>query len=150
MKYILFVCHGNICRSPMAEFIMKDLLRKANLETQFSVDSCAVSQEELGNDIYPPAKRKLQEKGIPFTSHHARQITREDYRTADVVLVMDQQNIRWMNRLLGGDPDNKVHLLMEYTGSNQSVADPWYSGDFEEAYQDIHRGCAALLEALTK
>ncbi len=150
MKKILFVCHGNICRSPMGEFIMKDLLRNAKLEHEFSVDSCAVSQEEIGNDTYPPAKRKLQEKGIPFTPRHARQITKEDYRTSDVILVMDQQNIRWMNRILGGDPDNKVHLLMEYTGSNQSVADPWYSGDFEEAYQDIHRGCVALLEALTK
>ena len=150
MTHILFVCHGNICRSPMAEFIMKDLLRKAGLEDQFSVDSCAVSQEELGNDIYPPAKRKMQEKGIPFGRHSARQIRREDYNAADHVIVMDDQNIRWMNRLMGGDPDNKVRLLMEYAGSHRSVADPWYSGNFEEAYQDILTGCTALLAELTK
>ena len=150
MTHILFVCHGNICRSPMAEFIMKDLLRKAGLESQFSVGSCAVSQEELGNDIYPPAKRKMQEKGIPFGRHSARQIRREDYNAADHVIVMDDQNIRWMNRLMGGDPDNKVRLLMEYAGSHRSVADPWYSGNFEEAYQDILTGCTALLAELTK
>lgn len=150
MKHILFVCHGNICRSPMAEFIMKDLLRKAGLEQQILVASCGVSQEELDKDIYPSAILKLNEKGIPYNSRCARQISEEDYHWADLILAMDTQNIRWINRLLNGDPDQKVHLLMEYTGSKKDVSDPWYSGDFELAYQDILEGCTALLNTLTQ
>ena len=147
MIKILFVCHGNICRSPMAEFIMKDLVRKAGLEDHFEIESCAVSREEIGNAIYPPAKQKLREKGIPFSKRRARQITMADYCHFDHILIMDRQNRRWMDRLLGGDPDGRVHLLLEYAGRNDSVADPWYTGDFEETYRDVLAGCQGLLDA---
>ena len=149
ITHILFVCHGNICRSPMAEFVMKQLVREAGCADRFEIDSCAVSREEIGNDLYPPAKAKLREKGVPFGHRRARQITRADYESADYILLMDRQNRRWLDRLLGGDPAGKVHLLLEYAGRNDSVADPWYTGDFEAAYQDILEGCCGLLAALT-
>ena len=148
MIKILFVCHGNICRSPMAEFVMKQLVREAGCADRFEIASCAVSREEIGNDLYPPAKAKLREKGVPFGHRCARQITRADYEAADYILLMDRQNRRWLDRLLGGDPAGKVHLLLEYAGRSDSVADPWYTGDFEAAYQDILEGCRGLLAAL--
>lgn len=149
MIKVLFVCHGNICRSPMAEFVMKQLVREAGCANRFEIDSCGVSREELGSGLYPPAWAKLREKGVPFGPHRARQITRADYESADYILLMDRQNRRWLDRLLGGDPAGKVHLLLEYAGRNDSVADPWYTGDFEAAYQDILEGCRGLLAALT-
>ena len=149
MTRVLFVCHGNICRSPMAEFVMKKLVREAGCAGQFEIDSCGVSREELSSGLYPPARAKLREKGVAFGEHRARQITRADYESADYILLMDRQNRRWLDRLLGGDPAGKVHLLLEYAGRNDSVADPWYTGDFEAAYQDILEGCRGLLAALT-
>ena len=149
MTKILFVCHGNICRSPMAEFIMKDLVRKAGLSAQVQIDSAAPSREEMGNPIYPPAERQLLAHGVAFDDHRARQMTRQDYADYDLLIGMDTQNLRNMQRICGGDPDGKLRLLLAYTGQTRSVADPWYTDDFDAAWQDIAFGCRALLEALT-
>ena len=149
MTKILFVCHGNICRSPMAEFIMKDLVRKAGLSAQVQIDSAATSREEIGNPIYPPVQRQLRAHGVAFDDHRARQMTRQDYVDYDLLIGMDTQNLRNMQRICGGDPDGKLRLLLAYTGQTRSVADPWYTDDFDAAWQDIAFGCRALLEALT-
>lgn len=148
MIKILFVCHGNICRSPMAEFILKDLVRQAGLEDQFSIASAATSREELGNPVYPPAKRKLAEHGISCQGKTARQLTSQDYDEFDLLIGMDHANLRNMTRICGGDPDEKLHLLMEYASRPGEVADPWYSGDFDTAWQDILEGCQGLLQQL--
>ena len=145
MVKILFVCHGNICRSPMAEFVMKDLVRKAGLESRFHIESAATSTEEIGNPIYPPARRKLAEHGMQCDGHSARQLTNRDYERYDLLIGMDRANIRNMNRICGGDFDSKIHLLMEYAGhSDTEVADPWYTGDFETTWQDVLAGCVGL------
>ena len=146
MTKILFICHGNICRSVMAEMVMKELCRRAGAENQFEIASAAVSREEIGNDIYPPAKRKLREKGIPFEYHAARQITREDYEYYDYIICADRSNLRWLERIIGEDTDHKVSLMMHWVGKTRDVADPWYTGDFEEAYQDIDESCKAILK----
>lgn len=159
MTKILFICHGNICRSVMAEMVMKERCRQAGVSEQFEIDSAAVSREEIGNDIYPPAKRKLREKGIPFEFHAARQITRADYDYYDYIICADQSNLRWLERIIGEDKDHKVSLMMAWVDngvqcnvygvqSARDVADPWYTGDFEEAYQDIEVSCKAILERL--
>ena len=143
---ILFVCHGNICRSPMAEFIMKALTRTQGLERQYSIESAAVSSEETGNPIYPPAKRCLAQHGVPFDNgKRARQITRADYDRFDRIICMDASNLRLIRRIIPSDPEKKIHLLMSYTGRGRDVADPWYTGDFEEAFQDILEGCEGIL-----
>lgn len=149
MIKILFVCHGNICRSPMAEFVMKDLVKKAGLEDGFRIASAATSCEELGNPVYPPARRKLREHGIDCTGKTARRMTRADYDEYDLLIGMDHANLRNMTRICGGDPDGKLRLLMSYAGSSREVADPWYTGNFEATWQDVSAGCAALLAALT-
>ena len=149
-KAILFVCHGNICRSPMAEYRMKDLLRRAGLEDLFTVDSAAVSDEETGNPVYPPASRKLREKGIDCPPRRAKKITPGDYGRYDLILGMDRGNLYRMLRVFGGDPGGKVKLLLEFTARPRDVADPWYTGDFEAAWRDIDEGCRALFEALTE
>ena len=145
MTKILFVCHGNICRSPMAEFIMKDLVRKAGLAGRFHIGSAATSREELGNPVYPPARRKLAEHGIACAGHAARQLTAQDYENYDLLIGMDCENLRNMRHICGGDPDGKLSLLLDHTGRSGNVADPWYTGDFEATWQDVLAGCQALL-----
>ena len=148
MIKILFVCHGNICRSPMAEFVMKDLVKKAGREREFAVASAATSSEELGNPVYPPARRKLREHGIDCAGKTARKITRADYDDFDLLIGMDEYNRRNMMRVFGGDPEGKIRLLMSYTGSDREVADPWYTGDFASTWRDVLAGCTALLDSL--
>lgn len=148
MIRILFVCHGNICRSPMAEFVMKDLVRQAGLEDQFHIGSAATSTEELGNPVYPPARRKLAEHGIDCTGKTARQLTRTDYGKYDLLIGMDRANLRNMQRICGGDPKGKIQLLLAYADRpGDEVADPWYTGDFETTWRDVLAGCRGLLEA---
>lgn len=146
---ILFVCHGNICRSPMAEFIMKDLVAKAGLEAEFHIASAATSTEEIGNPVYPPARRKLAEHGLSASGKTARQITDGDYKSYDLLVGMDQWNVRNMQRFYGGDPEGKIRRLLDYTPQPGDVADPWYTDDFETTWRDVLRGCQALLEAVT-
>lgn len=149
MKKVLFVCHGNICRSPMAEYVMKDLVKKAGLEEQFLIASAATSTEEIGNPVYPPARRKLAEHNISCQGHAARQLQAQDYRKYDLLIGLDNANIRNMRRICGGDPDEKIHLLMDYAGQpGKEVADPWYTGDFETTWQNVLSGCQGLLKAL--
>ena len=149
MTKILFICHGNICRSPMAEFVMKDLVKKAGLETEFLIASAATSTEEIGNPVYPPARRKLVEHGISCAGKTSRQLTGADYDQYNLLIGMDRANIRNMNRICGGDPEGKLHLLMEYAGRPDSeVADPWYTDDFETTWRDVLAGCKGLLERL--
>lgn len=150
MKKIMFICHGNICRSPMAEFVMKDLVKKAGLEDEFVIASSAVSAEELGNHVYPPAKKVLKEHGISVGDKHAELLTRRDYDLYDLLIAMDTSNLRNIDRIIRSDPEGKVHLLMSYAGKSASVADPWYTGDFETAYNDIREGCEGLLRSLTQ
>lgn len=146
MKHkILFVCHGNICRSPMAKFVMKYLVKEAGLEDQFEIASAATSTEEIGNPVYPPARRKLEEHGISCEGKRARVITRDDYHHYDQIVVMDSENIQSLRWLFGKDKDRKVKLLMDYTDRPGEVADPWYTGDFEATWQDVSEGCKSLL-----
>jgi len=145
---ILFLCHGNICRSPMAEFVFRHLAAEAGAGGLFEVSSGAVSYEEEGNDMYPPAKRKLTEKGVPFGRHGAHRISCREYEDADLVVIMDRSNRRLLEYIVGDDDAGKVHMMMEYAGLNRDVADPWYTGDFEKAYNDILTGCRGLLETL--
>lgn len=150
MTRILFICHGNICRSPMAEYVMKALVKEAGLEGEFEIASAATSREEIGNPLYPPAQRKLREHGIPFGRHAARQVTKGGYEYYDRIIAMEAYNLRNLRPMVGSDPAGKVSLLMTYTSRPGDVADPWYTGDFETAYQDILEGCRGLLKALTK
>ena len=149
MIKILMVCHGNICRSPMAEFVMKELVSRAGLERRFMIASAATSAEELGNPVYPPARRMLTKHGIDCAGKTARRMTRGDYDDFDLLIGMDFANIRNMTRIAGGDPDGKIRLLLDYAGRHEEVADPWYTGDFQATWDDVTEGCEALLRALT-
>lgn len=148
MIKILFVCHGNICRSPMAEFVMKEIVAKAGRAAEFEIASAATSTEELGNPVYPPARAKLAEHGIGCAGKTARQLTRADYGKYDLLIGMDSANIRNMTRICGGDPEGKIRLLLDYAGQHRDVADPWYTRDFEATWQDVMAGCTALLQQL--
>ena len=148
MTRILFICLGNICRSPMAESIMKDLVSKAGLSEQFEIASAATSAWEIGNPVYPPARQKLAEHGIDYNGKTARQMTRLDYARYDHLIGMDESNLCDILRIVGGDPQHKVSLLMAHTGQPREVADPWFTGDFEATWRDVLEGCTALLEEL--
>ena len=148
MHKILFVCHGNICRSPMAEFVMKQMVKDAGLESQFEIASAATSTEEIGNPVYPPARRKLAEHGIGCAGKTARQMTRQDYDYFDQIIAMDHNNLRNLKRMFGEDTEHKISLLMDYTHRPGDVADPWYTGDFEATWRDVWDGCSGLMERL--
>ncbi|MBQ5566718.1 MAG: low molecular weight phosphotyrosine protein phosphatase [Oscillospiraceae bacterium] len=148
MTRVLFVCHGNICRSPMAEFVLRDMADKAGRGAEFVIASAATSTEEIGNPVYPPARRKLAEHGIRCGGKTARQMTAEDYRRYDLLIGMDGRNLANMRRICGGDPDGKMHLLMDFTCRPGEVADPWYTGDFDAAWRDVTEGCRGLLQWL--
>lgn len=149
MIRVLFVCLGNICRSPMAECILKEMVAKRGLTAQFYINSAATSSEEWGNPIYPPARRKLQEEGVPVGDHRAVQMMAGDYARYDLLIGMDENNLRAMRRIAGGDSEGKLRRLLDFTDRPGDVADPWYTGDFDAAYADIARGCEALLTYLT-
>ena len=148
MIKILFICHGNICRSPMAEFVMKDLVKKAGRVGDFLIESAAVSAEELGNPVYPPARRELAAHGIFCDEKTARQMTRADYDRFDFLICMDQSNLRRMERICDGDPAGKMSRLLDHSSRPGDVADPWYTGDFSATWQDVLTGCTALLEKI--
>lgn len=150
MIKILFVCHGNICRSPMAEFIMKDMVKKRGLADEFYIASAATSTEEIwgdrGNPVYPPARKELAKHGLSCDGKYAVQLKREDYAKYDYLIGMDSANIRNMERMCGGDPEGKIYRLLSFAGSSRDVADPWYTRDFKTTYNDVVEGCGALLE----
>ncbi len=148
MIKVLFICHGNICRSTMAESVMTHIIKQNGLEEQFIVASAATSTEEIGNPPHYGTVRKLKEVGIPLIPHRAVQMTRKDYEAYDYLIGMDDANIRNMKRIAGGDPDGKIYKLLEFADSNASVADPWYTGDFEVTYRDVLKGCQGLLDYL--
>ena len=149
MHRILFVCHGNICRSTMAEFVLKDMVQRGGEADQFVIASAATSTEEIGNPVHPGTQRALRERGIGgFEKKRARQLRRDDYDQYDLLIGMDEANIRNMTRMLGGDPEGKVHLLLEFAGETSAIADPWYTGDFEATYRDVAAGCEGLLREL--
>lgn len=148
MHKVLFVCLGNICRSPMAEFVMKDLVKKANVSQQFEIASAATSREELGNPVYPPARQELAKHGIGCSGKTARQITKEDYEYYDYIVAMDYSNVRNLERMLGPDTEHKISMLLDYTNHPGQVADPWYTGDFGATWNDVLEGCQGLLKQI--
>ena len=150
MIKVLFVCHGNICRSPMAEFVFRDMVKKKGLEQRITIASAATSTEEIGNEVHPGTKRILGSKGISTQGKRAIQMTRLDYDTYDYIIAMDQSNIVNIHKMFGADRNNKVAKLLDYTNKARDIADPWYTGDFEQTYEDVYEGCEAFLEELTE
>lgn len=148
MKKILFICHGNICRSPMAEFVLKDMVKKAGIEQEFSIASAATSREELGSPPHPGTRRILGKLGIDCSGKHARQLTRADYEEYDYLIGMDHYNLRNIERICGVDTEGKVSLLMSFAGEDRDIDDPWYTNRFEKTYEDVAAGCEGLLKEL--
>ena len=148
MIKVLFICHGNICRSTMSEYVMKYLIDQAGLASEFYIDSAATSREEIGNGVHHGTRQKLKEVGIPCGNHRARQMMRRDYEEFDYIIGMDAWNLRNMNRITGGDPDGKIHLLLDYSKHPRDIADPWYTGNFDDTYRDVVEGCEAFMKYL--
>ena len=150
MKKVLFVCLGNICRSPMAEMVFKDLVRKKGLEEKFFIDSAATSSEEIGNGIHYGTVQKLRKEGVPFTDHRSRQITKHDYKEFDYIIGMEDYNVKNIIRIIGNDVDNKVYKLLDFSDNPRNIADPWYTGNFDKTYEDILEGCKCFLKKYCK
>ena len=150
MVNVLFICHGNICRSTMAEFYMKHIVNEAGLTDSIYIESAATSREEIGNDTHYGTKQKLDEMGIFYTRRKARQVTMDDYRKFDYLIIMDENNARNLRRIIGDDVDHKVHKAMSFVGESRDVKDPWYTGNFDETYDDVSRSCDALLQVIKK
>ena len=146
MIKILFICHGNICRSTMSQFVFQDMVNKKGLTDHFYINSAATSREEIGNGPHYGTVNKMKQVGIPVLLHRAVQMTKKDYREYDYLIGMDTWNIRNMNRIVGADPDHKIHKLLEYTNRGGDIADPWYTGNFDETYDDVLEGCRGLLQ----
>lgn len=150
MMKVLMICHGNICRSTMAEFVLKNLVRNAHLEDCFEIASAGTSREEIGNDTHYGTKRKLDEMNIPYTHRKARQVTRQDYAYYDYLICMDYHNLRNLNRIIGNDTEHKVSILLDFTKrKGADIADPWYTGNFDATYHDVLEGCAGFLETIS-
>ena len=149
MIKIMFVCHGNICRSPMAEFVLKDMVNKTGISKQFQISSSATSCDELGNSVYPPVRRLLNEKGIDAGGKYSVQLKKSDYEKYDMFIGMDSANIRNMHRIFGADPENKIRKMMNFTSRGGDVADPWYTRDFDITYRDIYEACEGILKITT-
>ncbi|MCR4805041.1 MAG: low molecular weight phosphotyrosine protein phosphatase [Clostridia bacterium] len=149
MTKVLFICHGNICRSTMAQYVFLDLVRRAGRESEFEIDSAATSREEIGNGVDPRTRRRLTQEGIWCGHHRARQVTRADYDRWDWLIAMDAENLWGLRRIIPEDPQGKVRLLLDWTEEPRDIADPWYTGNFDAAYRDIRKGCETLLSALT-
>ncbi|MGN1080888.1 MAG: low molecular weight protein-tyrosine-phosphatase [Acutalibacteraceae bacterium] len=150
MTKIMFVCHGNICRSPMAEFVFKNIVSEHGVSNEYVVSSSATSREEIGNPVYPPVQAVLRRHSVPVEPHFARQFTVEDYENYDYVIIMDSVNRRNLLRIIGEDSQNKVHTLLSFAGLECDISDPWYSGEFERSFSDVVLGCTALFEYLNK
>ena len=148
MKRVLFICHGNICRSTMAQFVLADMAKRRHVDHLFIIDSAATSREEIGNPPHHGTVRKCREKGVPVLTHYAQQITKDDYQRYDYIIGMDVWNVSNAKRITGGDPEGKICKLLEFAGSDDDIADPWYTGDFETTYQDVLRGCEGLMAEL--
>lgn len=148
MIKILFICHGNICRSPMAQFVFQDMVNKRGLADHFTIDSKATSTEELGNSPHPGTVRKMNELGIPMIPHRASQLNRRDYEEYDYFIGMDTWNMRNINRIFGGDPEGKVYKFLSFGSDGRDIADPWYTGNFDETYEDVLEGCEGFLAYL--
>ena len=148
---VLMICHGNICRSTMSEMVLKHLVRERGLADLFYIDSAATSREEIGNGVHYGTRRKLAEVGIPCEDHRARQVTKKDYEKFDYLIVMDTNNVRNLNRIIGSDPDGKVYKLLDFTErTGASIADPWYTGNFDETYRDVLEGCEGFLKKVSE
>lgn len=148
MRKILFICHGNICRSPMAEMFMKELVRREHLENEFFIDSAATTREEIGNGMHRGTRKVLELHGIPFTNHRARLVTMDDYNDFDFIVYMDEENRSHLEYILGDDTERKFYKLLDFCGIHRDVADPWYTGNFDETYEDVVAGCTAFLKFL--
>lgn len=150
MIKILFICHGNICRSPMAQFVLEDMVEKEGMRDQFMIDSCATSREEIGNGVHYGTKDKLRKEGVRMHDHRARQLTKKDYEEYDYLIGMEETNIRNMKHLLGGDPEHKMMRLLDFSDHPRDIVDPWYTDNFDITYTDIVEGCEAFLKTLKK